>query len=108
MEQRSFVYSPEYRNKMLICIGTMLIGTTNFSLLLLLFKGRIRDFCKSSEMRFLGGLILITIPILSGFLVAGGETTGEGIRLSLFNAFSVLSTTGYTTCSEYTKKDGAG
>ena len=93
---------------MLICIGTMLIGTTNFSLLLLLFKGRIRDFCKSSEMRFLGGLILITIPILSGFLVAGGETTGEGIRLSLFNAFSALSTTGYATCSEYTKKDGAG
>ena len=24
-------------------------------------------------MRFLGGLILITIPILSGFLVAGGK-----------------------------------
>ena len=22
MEQRSFVYSPEYRNKLLICIGT--------------------------------------------------------------------------------------
>ena len=85
-------------------IGTMygfflFIGTTNFSLLLLLFKGRIRDFCKSSEMRFLGGLILITIPILSGFLVAGGKTIGEGIRLSIFNAFSAVSTTGYATCS---------
>ena len=85
-------------------IGTMygfflFIGTTNFSLLLLLFKGRIRDFCKSSEMRFLGGLILITIPILSGFLVTGGKTIGERIRLSIFNAFSALSTTGYATCS---------
>ena len=99
MEQRSFVYSPEYRNKLLICIGTMLIGTTNFSLLLLLFKGRIRDFCKSSEIRFLGGLVLITVPVLSGFLVAGGKTVKEGLRLSIFNAFSALSTTGYATDS---------
>ena len=36
-----------------ITVILMLIGTTNFSLLLLLFRGRIRDFCKSSEMRFL-------------------------------------------------------
>lgn len=36
-----------------------------------------RAFCKSSEMRFLGGLILITIPILSGFLVAGGKMAGD-------------------------------
>ena len=50
-------------------------------------------------MRFLGGLILITIPILSVFLVAGGKTTGEGLRLSIFNAFSALSTTGYATGS---------
>ncbi|MDO5383145.1 MAG: potassium transporter TrkG [Eubacteriales bacterium] len=60
-----------------ITVILMLIGTTNFSLLLLLFKGRIRDFCKSSEIRFLGGLILITIPILLGFLVAGGKTIEE-------------------------------
>ena len=66
----------------------------DFSLLLLLFKGRIRDFCKSSEIRFLGGLVLITVPVLSGFLVAGGKTVKEGLRLSIFNAFSALSTTG--------------
>ena len=82
-----------------ITVILMLIGTTNFSLLLLLFKGRIRDFSKASEMRFLGGLVVITVPILSEFLVAGGKTLGEGIRLSIFNAFSALSTTGYATCS---------
>ena len=82
-----------------ITVILMLIGTTNFSLLLLLFKGRIRDFSKASEMRFLGGLVVITVPILSGFLVVGGKTLGEGIRLSIFNAFSALSTTGYATCS---------
>lgn len=77
----------------------MLIGTTNFSLLLLLFKGRVKDFFKASEIRFLGGLVFITIPILAGFLVAGGRLIGEGLRLSIFNAFSALSTTGYATCS---------
>lgn len=35
-----------------ITILLMLIGTTNFSLLLLLFQGRIRDFIKASETRF--------------------------------------------------------
>lgn len=82
-----------------ITIILMLIGTTNFSLLLLLFKGRIKEFCKSSEMRFLGGLALLFIPVLSGLLVAGGRTVGEGIRLATFNAFSALSTTGYATCN---------
>ncbi|MDD6291161.1 MAG: potassium transporter TrkG [Lachnospiraceae bacterium] len=82
-----------------ITVILMLIGTTNFSFLLLLFKGKIRDFCKASEIRFLVGLILITVPVLTVFLAAGGKTIGEGLRLSLFNAFSALSTTGYATCS---------
>lgn len=82
-----------------ITVILMLIGTTNFSLLLLLFKGRVKDFFKASEIRFLGGLVFITIPILAGFLVAGGKTIGEGLRLSIFNAFSALSATGYVTCS---------
>lgn len=82
-----------------ITVILMLIGTTNFSLLLLLFKGRIRDFSKSSEIRFLGGLVLIFVPVLSGLLTAGGQSAGEGIRLSVFNAFSALSTTGYATCN---------
>ena len=31
--------------------------------------------------------------------MAGGKTIGEGLRLSIFNAFSALSTTGYATGS---------
>ena len=82
-----------------ITVILMLIGTTNFSLLLLLFKGRVKDFFKASEIRFLGVIVFVTIPILSGFLVAGGKTIGEGLHLSIFNAFSALSTTGYATGS---------
>ena len=82
-----------------ITILLMLIGTTNFSLLLLLFKGRFRDFFKSSEIRFLAGLTVVTVPLMSLFLIRQGTAAGEGIELSLFNAFSALSTTGYSTCS---------
>lgn len=82
-----------------ITILLMLIGTTNFSLLLLLFQGRIRDFIKASETRFLAGLTLIMVPVMAFFLIKNGSATGEGLELSFFNAFSALSTTGYSTCS---------
>lgn len=82
-----------------ITIFLMLIGTTNFSLLLLLIKGRIREFLRASEIRFLTGLTLIAVPLMSFFLIQQGRGIGEGMELSFFNAFSALSTTGYSTCS---------
>lgn len=82
-----------------ITIFLMLIGTTNFSLLLLLFKGKIKEFCKASEIRFLAGLTLVCVPIMAFFLIKSGTAPGEGWELSFFNAFSALSTTGYSTCS---------
>lgn len=82
-----------------ITVLLMLIGTTNFSLLLLLFRGRIRDFLRSSEIRFMGGLTLIMVPVMTLFLVRGGNSFGQSTELAFFNAFSALSTTGYSTCS---------
>lgn len=82
-----------------ITILLMLIGTTNFSLLLLLFRGRIKDFLKASEIRFLAGLIVVSVPVMALFLAKGGASAGESAELSFFNAFSALSTTGYSTCS---------
>lgn len=86
----------------LITVILMLIGTTNFSLLLLLFKGRWKEFLKSSELCFLAGIVAIFVPIMSLFLVAGGSGIKYSFRQSFFNAFSALSTTGYAT-SSYTK-----
>ena len=82
-----------------ITILLMLIGTTNFSLLLLLFRGRIRDFLRASEIRFMAGLTVITVPVMTLFLAKSGISLGESTELAFFNAFSALSTTGYSTCS---------
>ena len=78
----------------------MLIGTTNFAVLLLLLRGKWRQAIQVSEVRFLFLLLLIFVPLmalsLSGEL---GMGLGEGLRHGLFNAASALSTTGYATMS---------
>ncbi|MGN0312982.1 MAG: TrkH family potassium uptake protein [Lachnospiraceae bacterium] len=82
-----------------ITILLMLIGTTNFSLLLLLFKRKFRNFLKASENRFLAGMMMVMIPFMTLFLFKSGYSVAESLRLSVFNAFSAASTTGYATCS---------
>lgn len=81
-----------------ITIFLMLIGTTNFSLLLLLFKGKIKNFISSSEIKFLLIICLIFIPAMTFFLCDSGIPILNSLRLSFFNAFSAISTTGYSTC----------
>ena len=84
----------------LVTIVLMLIGTTNFAVLLLLLRGKWRQALQVSEVRFLFLLLLIFVPLmalsLSGEL---GMGLGEGLRHALFNASSALSTTGYATMS---------
>lgn len=91
----------------LVTVILMIIGTTNFSLLLLLFKGKIKRFFKASEVRFLIGLSIISIPVMALFLKSDSCSFLHGIRLAFFNAFSALSTTGYATCSYTTWSDNA-
>lgn len=81
-----------------ITILLMMIGTTNFSLLLLLLKGRLKAFMQASEIRFLFGIILVTVPLMTLFMVCHGSTVAHSLETALFNAFSALSTTGYATC----------
>ncbi|MDD8049213.1 MAG: potassium transporter TrkG [Thomasclavelia sp.] len=83
-----------------ITVILMIIGTTNFSLLLLLFRGKLKEFTRSSEMRFLVGLVGIFVPIIALFLASSGSGVLYSIRQAFFNAFSALSTTGYAT-SDY-------
>ena len=84
----------------IVTIVLMLIGTTNFAVLLLLLRGKWRQAIQVSEVRFLFLLLLIFVPLmalpLSGEL---GMGLGEGLRHGLFNAASALSTTGYATMS---------
>lgn len=83
-----------------ITIFLMIIGTTNFAVLLLLSKRKIKQFCKVSEIRFLFGLLIVTIPIVTASLCCQiYMSVGDGFRVSIFNIVSALSTSGFSTMS---------
>ena len=84
----------------MITIVLMLIGTTNFAVLLLLVKGKWRRVINVSEVRFMFLLLLIFVPMTAWSLATGlNMGFGEGFRHALFNVASALSTTGYSTMS---------
>lgn len=84
----------------IITIVLMLIGTTNFAALILLARGKVKSFCKVSEVRFMFLLLLIFIPPTALSLSRGlGISFGEGIRKASFDIASAMSTTGYSTMS---------
>lgn len=84
----------------IITIVLMLIGTTNFAVLLLLVRFKWRQVLKVSEVRFMFLLLLIFVPLTAWSLSRElGLGVGEAIRHALFNASSALSTTGYSTMS---------
>ncbi len=84
----------------LISIVLMLIGTTNFAALILLAKGKFKQFFRVSEVKFMFALLLVFIPLtalsLSNHL---NVSFWEGLRKSSFDVVSALSTTGYSTMS---------
>jgi trk system potassium uptake protein TrkH len=84
----------------IITIFLMLIGTTNFAILLLLIKGKIKQIFHISELRFMFVLLLIMIPLFTLSLrnMVFLNTT-DAFRQSFFNVVSALSTTGYSTVS---------
>lgn len=82
-----------------VTVLLMLIGTTNFAALLLLLRRKFKQFFKVSEIRFLAALVVIFVPLMMVFLMdQNGYAAKTAFRLSFFNAFSALSTTGYATC----------
>ena len=77
----------------------MLIGTTNFAVLLLLVQGRLKKVLQVSEMRFMFGVLAVSVPLaawsLGSHLLVG--KSGESFRQAGFNVISALSTTGFST-----------
>lgn len=83
-----------------VTIFLMLVGTTNFAILLLIVRRKWRDAFRCSELRFLGVLLAVFVPITALVLMTGlYMTLGDGLRQALFNIVSALSTTGYATMS---------
>ncbi len=76
----------------------MIMSGTNFSLYYSLFKGKWRDVVKNSELRFYLGIIfvcVIAITIDNNFHVY--HDWFDSFTHSLFQASSIMTTTGYTT-----------
>ena len=83
-----------------VSIFLMLVGTTNFAILLLMVRRRWRDALLCGEVRFLGALLAIFVPLTAISLATGLYlTAGEALRQAQFNIVSALSTTGYATMS---------
>lgn len=83
-----------------VTVVLMLVGTTNFAILLLIVRRKWRDAFRCSEVRFLGALLAVFVPVTALVLMTGlYMSLGEGIRQALFNIVSALSTTGYATMS---------
>jgi len=84
----------------LITIVLMLIGTTNFAVLLLLVKRKWKQAFGVSEVKFMFLLLLIFVPVTAISLVFGMHIgVAEGFRRALFDITSALSTTGYSSMS---------
>lgn len=86
-----------------VTILLMLIGTTNFAVVLLLVRGKLKQAAKVTEVRFMGILLAVFVPLLAVVLFFKTYTgLGESLRISLFNVVSALSTSGFST-SSYTE-----
>lgn len=81
-----------------VSIVLMLIGTTNFAVLLLLVRCKWQQAFRVSEVRFLFVLLVIFVPLIALSLSRELHLSlGQGLRQALFNAASALSTTGFAT-----------
>lgn len=76
----------------------MILAGTNFALYYQLYRGRVKEVFKNSELRlYLGilatAIILITIDIFSNM----GLTLGKSLQDAAFQVSSIVTTTGYAT-----------
>ena len=80
----------------IITILLMLVGATNFAILLLLIKRKFRKILQVSEVRFMLGLIIVFVPLAALSLMSSlGLGFGESLINSLFGVVTTFTTTGY-------------
>ncbi len=83
-----------------VTIVLMLIGTTNFAVLLLLARGKIRQITRVSEVRLMFGLLALCIPLLALILkYQMGFSWLKSFQSALFDCVSALSTAGFSSMS---------
>jgi len=84
----------------IVTVFLMFAGTVNFATNFTLLKGKVKSFFKNSEIKMMGMLLLISIPLLS-FLALRSTSAllPEAVREISFQLISALSTTGFGTVS---------
>lgn len=82
----------------IVTIFLMVVGTTNFAILALLFKGKFKKFFRIGDTRFFTVVLLILVSIISFVgLFNLYSSFGESLRIAFFQIVSALSTTGFST-----------
>ena len=82
----------------IITIALMIVGSTNFAILLLLVKRKFRRILQVSEVRFMMWMLLVTVPPVTFSLMRNmGLGLGRGFINSLFGIVTTFTTTGYST-----------
>jgi len=81
-----------------ITIAYMLLGSTNFQVAYLLLRGRFRAVLRNGEVKTVGLLSAIFIPLVAifatGVIHAG---FGRQLRAAIFEVVTAITTTGFTT-----------
>lgn len=82
----------------IVTIILMLIGATNFAILLLIAKRKFRQLVRVSEFQFMVGLVvLFSILIAFSLMHQTGNGFGRSLLDATFGVVTTFSTTGYST-----------
>lgn len=84
----------------LVTIILMILGTINFAAHAILWKGKIKEFFRIGEIKFMWILFSISIPLV--FFVTTlklFESLSKSIRVAIFEMVSAISTSGFSTVS---------
>lgn len=82
-----------------VTILFMVIGGTNFVLLLNVFAGKFYELVKNTEFKYYIGILLFFTTVIAIILFFEERMTGlhDCIRTACFNVTSILTTTGFAT-----------
>ena len=81
-----------------IVIGVfMLLFSVNFSLYFLVLSGKWRRALQSDELRFFGGVVLLSVILISFNISGMYGSLFDSVRHAFFQVSSIISTTGFAT-----------
>ena len=86
-----------------ICVVLMLLGATNFLLIFMLMRGRLRAFLGHVETAVFAGIVAAAAVAIAALFVVDGVYPGwaEALRHSLFQVVAVISSAGLQTIPSY-------